>query len=648
MEMFQLHPESVSSLACGTLCLVVASYLISLPQKSRDARRLIIYFLLLMAIHGSGFLAQTANPASQLHVYALRVDVSLVILQLPFSLWYVYGYREDFAPREMRWVVGCCALLMLLAHAGAPRPFAWFSPLGLFFGLWKLIVLVRKAVRAGRPDTPAADRPLLAIWRELRRPTTRESEAQRALAFWSITTIILALNAVLADAGVNYPHAYWTVVHYGLVLTQMIWLLITYLDYASEPTTFLAKLVILFLCLTLFLLGILGSLLYQEKSAFDSATVLNQPGLRLLAGLIVLATGFILIGVPFFLRHHLLLPLRQVLEGVAQVNAGNLTSTVPVFGQDELGFLAQSFNQMTNSLRVYATQMEDLVARRTAELQHQKEVLQGTLQELRTTQAQLVQREKLASLGELTAGIAHEIQNPLNFVNNFSEVSTELVEELEEERARPARDAALETELLGGLKQNLVKITTHGRRAAGIVRGMLEHSRPSTGARASTDLNQLADEYLRLAYQSLRAKDKTFNAALQTDFAPGLPLVEAAGADLGRVLLNLFSNAFYAVQQRQQTGELGYAPTVRVSTHCENGQVILRVTDNGTGMPAEVQAKIFQPFFTTKPAGEGTGLGLSLSHNIIAQGHGGTLRVESQEGQGTTFCVALPLNGMTY
>jgi two-component system NtrC family sensor kinase len=172
---------------------------------------------------------------------------------------------------------------------------------------------------------------------------------------------------------------------------------------------------------------------------------------------------------------------------------------------------------------------------------------------------------------------------------------------------------------------------------------MLEHSRTSTGARASTDLNQLADEYLRLAYQGLRAKDKTFNAALQTDFAPGLPLVEAAGADLGRVLLNLFSNAFYAVQQRQQTGEPGYAPAVRVSTHRENGQVTLWVTDNGTGMPAEVQAKIFQPFFTTKPAGEGTGLGLSLAYDIIAQGHGGALRVESQEGQGTTFIVALPL-----
>ncbi|WP_035561121.1 sensor histidine kinase, partial [Hymenobacter sp. IS2118] len=200
----------------------------------------------------------------------------------------------------------------------------------------------------------------------------------------------------------------------------------------------------------------------------------------------------------------------------------------------------------------------------------------------------------------------------------------------------------LEAELLGDLRQNLTKITHHGRRAAAIVKGMLEHSRTSTGERAPTDLNRLADEYLRLAYQGLRAKDKSFNAKLETDFAPGLPLVEAVGADVGRVLLNLFGNAFYAVQQRQQAGEAGYAPTVSVATERVNGQVEIRVSDNGTGIPVAVQAKIFQPFFTTKPTGEGTGLGLSLSHDIIVQGHGGTLAVESREGEGSTFTLGLP------
>ena len=300
---------------------------------------------------------------------------------------------------------------------------------------------------------------------------------------------------------------------------------------------------------------------------------------------------------------------------------------------------AQTIAQEQDKQALLAAQndtLETQVTQRTGELQR-------SLAELRATQAQLIQKEKMASLGELTAGIAHEIQNPLNFVNNFSEVSSELLAELAEEQARPERDAGLEAELVGDLRQNMAKITQHGQRAAGIVKGMLEHSRSSTGERAPTDLNRLCDEYLRLAYQGLRAKDKSFNATLTTDFAPGLPLVSAVGADVGRVLLNLFGNAFYAVQKRQQTGEAGYQPTVRVATQQAGGQVEIRVSDNGTGIPAAVQGKIFQPFFTTKPTGEGTGLGLSLSYDIIAKAHGGTLTVESQEGEGTEFLISLPL-----
>ena len=261
---------------------------------------------------------------------------------------------------------------------------------------------------------------------------------------------------------------------------------------------------------------------------------------------------------------------------------------------------------------------------------------------LRATQAQLIQKEKMASLGELTAGIAHEIQNPLNFVNNFSDVSAELVQELREEKAKgPAADAELEADLLSDLEQNLTRIHQHGQRASNIVHSMLEHSRASTGERQPVDINALADEYLRLAYQGLRAKDKTFNATLETDFAPDLPLVEGVGADLGRVLLNLFNNGFYAVQQRQLAGEPGYQPTVWVSTRLA-GQVEIRVRDNGTGILEAVRQKIFQPFFTTKPTGEGTGLGLSLSYDIITQGHGGSISAESQPGQGSTFTIGLP------
>ncbi|MFC6222393.1 ATP-binding protein [Hymenobacter artigasi] len=289
-------------------------------------------------------------------------------------------------------------------------------------------------------------------------------------------------------------------------------------------------------------------------------------------------------------------------------------------------------------------ELERLVAERTAALTQQAQELSGALVELRTTQAQLVQSEKMASLGELTAGIAHEIQNPLNFVNNFADVSAELITELEEEKQKPDRDLDLEAELLADLKQNLLKISQHGGRAASIVRGMLEHSRTSSGERTPTNLNQLADEYLRLAYHGLRAKDKTFNATLKPDFDPALPPVEVIAQDLGRVLLNLLSNAFYAVRQRQQRGEAGYAPTVGISTRRVGEKVEIRVRDNGQGIPEAVRAKIFQPFFTTKPTGEGTGLGLSLSYDIVTQGHGGTLSLTSQEGSFTEFLISLPIN----
>jgi signal transduction histidine kinase len=280
---------------------------------------------------------------------------------------------------------------------------------------------------------------------------------------------------------------------------------------------------------------------------------------------------------------------------------------------------------------------------KNAEIARQRDALDQALLTLQATQGQLIQKEKMASLGELTAGIAHEIQNPLNFVTNFADVSTELVQELAEAQSQPRRDASLEADLLGDLTQNLQKISQHGQRASRIVRGMLEHSRQGGGERRSAPVNALAQEYLALAYQGLRTKAPSFQAELQIALAPDLPKVEAMPTELGRVLLNLCNNAFYAVQQRQLAGEAGYVPTIGVRTRQVGQQVEVQVTDNGTGMSAEVQAKVFQPFFTTKPAGEGTGLGLSLSYDIITQGHGGTLTVESQPGQGSTFTISLPV-----
>ncbi|WP_460915989.1 two-component regulator propeller domain-containing protein [Spirosoma areae] len=284
--------------------------------------------------------------------------------------------------------------------------------------------------------------------------------------------------------------------------------------------------------------------------------------------------------------------------------------------------------------------LEEKVVLRTDQLNRKSHELEHSLIKLRSTQTQLIQREKMASLGELTAGIAHEIQNPLNFVNNFSEVSTELVAELEAEAQAGRIDDVLA--IAGDLTQNLQKITLHGQRASSIVKGMLEHSRTATGDRESTEINSLAGEYLRLAYQGLRAKDTTFNVEIKTDFDADLGLVEVVPQEIGRVLLNLFNNAFYAVQEKQKTASGYYQPTVTVSTAQVDSNVEIRVKDNGKGIPEAVKTKIFQPFFTTKPTGEGTGLGLSLSYDIVTKGHGGEMRVISQEGMGAEFIISLP------
>ncbi len=276
-------------------------------------------------------------------------------------------------------------------------------------------------------------------------------------------------------------------------------------------------------------------------------------------------------------------------------------------------------------------------------LQTQKEELATTLGQLQQTKDQLIQSEKMASLGELTAGIAHEIQNPLNFVNNFSEVSAELLAELKDEVKAGHTDDVLA--IADDLTQNLEKITHHGKRADSIVKGMLEHSRISTGQKELTDLNKLTDEYLRLAYQGLRVKEKSFNAELLTHFDTNLPLVTVIPQDIGRVLLNIFNNAFYAVQQKAKTAGPLFNPTIEVSTAQNGKQVLITIKDNGTGIPYEVMNKIMQPFFTTKPTGQGTGLGLSLSYDIVVKGHGGQLTVTSQEGEYAQFEILLdPLN----
>ncbi|MFO7614683.1 MAG: two-component regulator propeller domain-containing protein [Bacteroidales bacterium] len=287
---------------------------------------------------------------------------------------------------------------------------------------------------------------------------------------------------------------------------------------------------------------------------------------------------------------------------------------------------------------------------RERELMQAREI-EKAYTELKATQTQLIQSEKMASLGELTAGIAHEIQNPLNFVNNFAEVSGELVDEMKEALAVGRLPFAVE--IAEDIRQNLDKINHHGKRADAIVKGMLQHSRNSTGQKESTDINFLCDEYLRLAYHGLRAKDRTFNVVLKTDFDASVGKINIIPQDIGRVILNLTTNAFYAVNKKKKqlasdlsassnlTGQNAYEPAVSVSTKKTGSNVLISIKDNGPGIPEEIKDKIFQPFFTTKPAGEGTGLGLSMSYDIITKGHAGELKVETKEGEGTEFTIIL-------
>ena len=270
-----------------------------------------------------------------------------------------------------------------------------------------------------------------------------------------------------------------------------------------------------------------------------------------------------------------------------------------------------------------------------------KHTIEQAYAELKSTQSLLIQSEKMASLGELTAGIAHEIQNPLNFVNNFSDVNSELLEELkiEAEKGNLGGVKAIASDLVS----NEQKISHHGKRADAIVKGMLQHSRTGSGAKEPSDINRLADEYVRLAYQGFRARDKSFNATFSTEFDNGIEKVNIIPQEIGRVILNLINNAFYAVNERSKQGIPGYDPTVVVGTRSLQNRIEISVKDNGDGIPDSIKEKIFQPFFTTKPTGQGTGLGLSLAYDIV-KAHGGEIRLETKEGEGTEFIVQLPVS----
>jgi signal transduction histidine kinase len=284
----------------------------------------------------------------------------------------------------------------------------------------------------------------------------------------------------------------------------------------------------------------------------------------------------------------------------------------------------------------------NLLSKQKRLIEDQRDQTNKALAELQLTQAQLIQSEKMASLGELTAGIAHEIQNPLNFITNFSEVNTELIDELHQEIEKGHFEEV--KAIADDIKENQQKINQHGKRADFIVKGMLQHSRTNTGERQLTNVNLLADEFFKLSYHGLRAKDKSFNSEMVTNFETDLPKANIIQQEIGRVLLNLFNNAFYAVNQKMKTAVADYKPEVSITTFSENKHIVIKVKDNGNGIPENIKSKIMQPFFTTKPTGEGTGLGLSLTYDMVVKGHGGSINIDTKEGEYTEFIISLPLN----
>ena len=380
------------------------------------------------------------------------------------------------------------------------------------------------------------------------------------------------------------------------------------------------------------LAAIVGDLTGEAIAARERAVAEAAAATRLSRIVVSVA---VLIGVLLtaLLLRSIVVPLRRLVVAMDGLNAGNVDVPIPQAGTDEIGAVARTLAKFRDTL---------------IEQNRRERELRTAHEELKATQASLIHAEKMASLGQLTAGIAHEIKNPLNFVNNFASLSVELLDELKE-TARPviamlgADKRAEVDEVIDMLTGNLEKIAEHGKRADGIVKGMLAHSRSGSGERQRTDLNARIEEALNLAYHGVRAQDHDFNITLERDLDRALAPIELVPQDISRVLLNLFGNSFYAAdKRRREAADAAFRPVLKVATRNLGNEVEVRVRDNGIGIPTEVRDKLFQPFFTTKPTGEGTGLGLSISYDIVTQQHGGTITVDSRVGEFTEFTIRLP------
>ena len=630
-----LHTHSIMAFILATTQMGMFVYLYRLPHRTTIRRWMMANYAASIVWQLDQTVRFSLNPSVEgTLTYKLETvfvySPALAMLMLTyFQILYLFLNQPFEAERRIMVRIVIPAAIALVG-VNAWNEFANNSNLfvfqatsfiyGLLTNIWALVICLRKARLLQHTDLQAA-------------------EAHRALAVVNAGFIFMCV--VVGASGLYSPVGYWT-------FFLFIWLcnlaqIVIYITYSAAPASFQIKIAGFSFVTVVTFLTVVTLVFFPPLLPTDlPARLLQQTGLGQMFVIIAGATVFVAVVLPTLLRRSLTQPVQRLLAGVQRVNGGDLTTQVSVGSPDEIGDLTRYFNQMTQSLqraqdqlRDYADTLENKVEERTA-------ALNQSLENLRAAQAQLVQAEKMASLGELTAGIAHEIQNPLNFVNNFSALSVEMIAELKDELLADHKNDALD--IADILVQNIDKITRHGNRASSIVRGMLEHSRASSTEQHPTNLNDLADEYLKTAYLGQQTKQAGFVCSLSTQFDPNLPPVKLGLQDMGRVLMNLFNNAFYTVQERTRNTTTDYIPTVELITKYVDSKAVIIVKDNGMGMPATVLAKAFQPFFTTKPTGQGTGLGLSLSYDIITKGHGGLLTAESQVGTGTVVTVQLPVD----
>ncbi len=649
--MYGFKPTSETVAYVSETCLVVIYflYVTQLRLKTRDTYLFLGLLIVFLSYSVTNIFYTAITPESQL--LELSNTVSVDILNLYF-LWFAFQFPKNYYRKETIIAVAIAAALyiyFLFASFSFVASFAYLV-LNVFLNLYASFIFLRK-IRLVKNQSLLT---LQSNIQQVSQPGIKEIKAYRAFGICCFFNFINWVTLILSVTGIMSLFWWRFLLHVSSLIIFTIFAF-TYLNYSRQTNSFQAKLIGLILCVVLVTFGVLPFSIFRENgfvqgnsgglNSPDSAAIFSQNSLDGFLILIPVLTLILVIVLPIIFKYNILRPLNEIMKGVQRVNAGDLSADVKVEANDEIGTLSKNFNLMTESLRTYSGQMNALVTERTAELNH-------SLEELKSTQSQLIQSEKMASLGELTAGIAHEIQNPLNFVNNFSDINAELIDELTNELKEGKKDEAFL--IAKDIKENEQKINHHGKRADAIVKGMLQHSRTTSGQKEPTDINALADEYLRLSYHGLRAKDKSFNADFKTSFDENVRKLDVVPQDIGRVFLNLFNNAFYAVAQKKKQQVDGYEPMVFVSTKAfkyatgaRTGDpvrlgVLIMVKDNGNGMPQSLINKIFQPFFTTKPTGQGTGLGLSISYDIV-KAHNGEIKVNTKEGGGSEFVIELPV-----